>query len=212
MSIVIFSCSEEYDDSAIWAEINSIKSNIDKINQDLNVLHDVVTALQNNDYVTKVEQTGNGYTLFFSSGKNVSINNGEDGDTPLISIKKDTDGNSTDSIMNTGNKDNSDKLLFWSRVTGISSLLAFLCILAVTVALLSFMPQIGDMVSNFEEISMELKDMSTEITRVLRSLNEQGLSEIYGTLDNIQKIDIEKLNESIDSLHRIIEPFASLFS
>ena len=92
MSIVIFSCSEEYDDSAIWAEINSIKSNIDKINQDLNVLHDVVTALQNNDYVTKVEQTGNGYTLFFSSGKNVSITNGEDGDTPLISIKKDTDG------------------------------------------------------------------------------------------------------------------------
>ena len=125
--------------------------------------------------------------------------------------KKDTDGNSTDSIMNTGNKDNSDKLLFWSRVTGISSLLAFLCILAVTVSLLSFMPQIGDMVSNFEEISMELKDMSTEITKVLRSLNEQGLTEIYGTLDSIQKIDIEKLNGSIDSLYRIIEPLASLF-
>ena len=125
--------------------------------------------------------------------------------------KKDTDGNSTDSIMNTGNKDNSDKLLFWSRVTGISSLLAFLCILAVTVALLSFMPQIRDMVSNFEEISMELKDMSTEITKVLRSLNEQGLTEIYGTLDSIQKIDIEKLNGSIDSLYRIIEPLASLF-
>ena len=125
--------------------------------------------------------------------------------------KKDTDGKSTDSIINTGNKDNSDKLLFWSRVTGISSLLAFLCILAVTVALLSFMPQIGDMVSNFEEISMELKDMSTEITKVLRSLNEQGLTEIYGTLDSIQKIDIEKLNGSIDSLYRIIEPLASLF-
>ena len=112
-----------------------------------------------------------------------------------------------------GKKDeNAGKILFWTRVTGVSSLLAFLCILALTLSALSFMPKIGSLLTNFDEISAELKDMSTEITRVLRSLNEQGLSEIYGTLDNIQKIDIEKLNESIDSRHTNIEPFASLFS
>ena len=104
------------------------------------------------------------------------------------------------------------KQLFWSRVTGISSLLAFLCILAVTVSVLSFMPHVGELINNLDEISTELKDTSTEVTKVLRSLNEKGLEEIYGTLDSVQKIDIEKLNESIDSLHRIIEPLASLFS
>ena len=104
------------------------------------------------------------------------------------------------------------KQLFWSRVTGISSLLAFLCILAVAVSVLSFMPHVGELINNLDEISTELKDTSTEVTKVLRSLNEKGLEEIYGTLDSVQKIDIEKLNESIDSLHRIIEPLASLFS
>ena len=76
-----------------------------------------------------------------------------------------------------GKKDeDAGKILFWTRVTGVSSLLAFLCILALTLSALSFMPKIGSLLSNFDEISAELKDMSTEITRVLRSLNEQGRS------------------------------------
>lgn len=103
------------------------------------------------------------------------------------------------------------KLLFWSRVTGISALAAALCLMAVAFALISFTPQVRELLAGFEEISAELKDMSTEITRVLRSLNEQGLSEIYGTLDSIQQIDIQRLNDSIDSLYRIIDPLASLF-
>ena len=103
------------------------------------------------------------------------------------------------------------KQLFWSRVTGISSVLGFLCILALTFAALSFIPAASEILHNFEEVSAELKDMSTEITKVLRSLNDQGLSEIYGTLDNIQKIDIQRLNDSNDSLYRIINPLAELF-
>ena len=107
--------------------------------------------------------------------------------------------------------DTEKKLLFWSRVTGISAMAAALCLMAVAFALISFAPQVRELLAGFEEISAELKDMSTEITRVLRSLNEQGLSEIYGTLDNIQQIDIQRLNDSIDSLYRIIDPLASLF-
>ena len=107
--------------------------------------------------------------------------------------------------------DTEKKLLFWSRVTGISAMAAALCLMAAAFALISFAPQVRELLAGFEEISAELKDMSTEITRVLRSLNEQGLSEIYGTLDNIQQIDIQRLNDSIDSLYRIIDPLASLF-
>ena len=107
--------------------------------------------------------------------------------------------------------DTEKKLLFWSRVTGISAMAAALCLMVAAFALISFSPQVRELLAGFEEISAELKDMSTEITRVLRSLNEQGLSEIYGTLDNIQQIDIQRLNDSIDSLYRIIDPLASLF-
>ncbi len=107
--------------------------------------------------------------------------------------------------------DTEKKLLFWSRVTGISAMAAALCLMVAAFALISFAPQVRELLAGFEEISAELKDMSTEITRVLRSLNEQGLSEIYGTLDNIQQIDIQRLNDSIDSLYRIIDPLASLF-
>ena len=107
--------------------------------------------------------------------------------------------------------DTEKKLLFWSRVTGISAMAAALCLMVASFALISFAPQVRELLAGFEEISAELKDMSTEITRVLRSLNEQGLSEIYGTLDNIQQIDIQRLNDSIDSLYRIIDPLASLF-
>lgn len=107
--------------------------------------------------------------------------------------------------------DTEKKLLFWSRVTGISALAAAICIMAAAFALIAIAPQISALLAGFEEISAELRDMSTEITRVLRSLNEQGLSEIYGTLDSIQQIDIQRLNDSIDSLYRIIDPLASLF-
>lgn len=89
---LFFSCAEKYDDTAIWEEINNIKLNLDKTNQDLKALHEVVSALENNDYVSKVEENENGYTLFFSSGKSVEISNGIDGETPLISVKQDDDG------------------------------------------------------------------------------------------------------------------------
>lgn len=104
-----------------------------------------------------------------------------------------------------------EKKLFWLRVTGISSLLILACMLAITISLLSFQPRIRSLLINLDEITMELNETSREVTKTMRSLNEQGLSEVYETLDNIQKIDIDRLNESIDSLYRIITPLSRLF-
>ena len=84
-------CTSEYDDSAVWKEINSINERIeylDKLCSDLNndivALQTVITALQNNDYVTSVSpiiQGGEtiGYTISFSKSGIVNIYNGEDG-------------------------------------------------------------------------------------------------------------------------------------
>ena len=103
------------------------------------------------------------------------------------------------------------KTLFWMRVTGVSSLIVLLCVLAVTFSLLRYQPRVNTILGNLEQISAELEEGSTELTRTLSSLNNEGLAKMYGTLDNIQKIDIEKLNQSIDSLYRVVDPLAKLF-
>ena len=60
----------------------------------------IVTALQNNDYITSVDPlTENGkvvgYTIKFAKSNPIVIYNGKDGadgNTPVIGVKKDTDG------------------------------------------------------------------------------------------------------------------------
>lgn len=103
------------------------------------------------------------------------------------------------------------KTLFWTRITGISSLIVLLCVLAVTTVLLRYQPRVNTILGNLEQISTELDAGSRELTRTLNSLNNEGLSKMYGTLENIQKIDINKLNQSIDSLYQVVDPLARLF-
>ncbi len=93
-----------YDDSEIWekvkeneARIAALEEQCRGLNQDLRTLSAIVTALQDNDYVTnvaEVKKDGNvvGYTISFSKSGAVTIYNGEDGHTPVIGIKLHTDG------------------------------------------------------------------------------------------------------------------------
>ena len=80
-----------YDDSEIWekvkeneARIAALEEQCRGLNQDLRTLSAIVTALQDNDYVTnvaEVKKDGNvvGYTISFSKSGAVTIYNGEDG-------------------------------------------------------------------------------------------------------------------------------------
>ena len=69
-------------------------------NTNLSALQTIVTALQNNDYITSVDPlTENGkvvgYTIKFAKSNPIVIYNGKDGadgNTPVIGVKKDTDG------------------------------------------------------------------------------------------------------------------------
>lgn len=94
----------KYDDSDIW---NAVRSNEVRIaaleeqcralNQDIQTLNTIVRALQDNDYVTgvvEVQKNGAvvGYTISFSKSGSVTIYNGEEGRTPVIGIKRHTDG------------------------------------------------------------------------------------------------------------------------
>ena len=93
-----------YDDSALWNEMEQIKDRVSDLeesvlqtNEEIEALQAIINALQNNLYITSVEQTADGYTIVFSDGTSANIMNGKDGvngtNAPLFSVKQDTDGN-----------------------------------------------------------------------------------------------------------------------
>ena len=89
---LVFGC-EKFDDSHLW----------DSINANISSLQVIVQALQTNDAIKSVTSlpNGEGYTIIFVSGKLINIYNGTNGVdgkdgingvTPVISVKKDSDG------------------------------------------------------------------------------------------------------------------------
>ena len=109
-TLVCAGCSDEYDDSALRNDLNDLENRVAKLeelckqmNTNISSLQTIVTALQNNVYVTgttPLMKDGKeiGYTITFSKGNPITIyhgkdgQDGEDGITPTISVKKDTDG------------------------------------------------------------------------------------------------------------------------
>lgn len=108
-------------------------------------------------------------------------------------------------------KSDSDKVLFWARVTGGCTVAIFACVLILTMTIMSYTPRINSILANLDEISVELEESSRDVSAIMKSMNEEGLGKMYETLDNIQRIDIDKLNDSIDSLYRIINPLSQIF-
>ncbi len=95
-------CSE-YDDTDLWNNVNDLKDRVaaletqlKRMNEDISSVKKIVDALQKNVYVAKVEQTDNGYIIYFTDNSTATIVNGSDGqpgkDAPVIGVKQDTDG------------------------------------------------------------------------------------------------------------------------
>lgn len=86
-----------------WSAFEALQRLCNETNTNLSALQTIVTALQNNDYITSVDPlTENGkvvgYTIKFTKSNPIVIYNGKDGadgvdgNTPVIGVKKDTDG------------------------------------------------------------------------------------------------------------------------
>lgn len=106
--VALTSC--KYDDDDLWNSVHGLENRVAKLeelckqmNINISSLQTIVTALQNNVYVTgttPLMKDGKeiGYTITFSKGNPITIyhgkdgQDGEDGITPTISVKKDTDG------------------------------------------------------------------------------------------------------------------------
>lgn len=95
------SCGDDYDDSELRGGIENLEGRITaleewqkSVNTDIRSLQNLVAALENKDYVTAVTplEDGTGYVISFLKSGNVTIKHGEDGTTPVISVKQDSDG------------------------------------------------------------------------------------------------------------------------
>ncbi|WP_302959107.1 PL29 family lyase N-terminal domain-containing protein [Alistipes finegoldii] len=108
--VVVALTSCKYDDDDLWNSVHGLENRVAKLeelckqmNTNISSLQTIVTALQNNVYVTgttPLMKDGKeiGYTITFSKGNPITIyhgkdgQDGEDGTTPTIGVKKDTDG------------------------------------------------------------------------------------------------------------------------
>ena len=61
-------CAQEFDDSKIWEEIDSIKSRV-------SALETVTNAYKNNLFIKSVNQIDNGYIITFSDGSQATVVN-----------------------------------------------------------------------------------------------------------------------------------------
>lgn len=114
----------------------------------------------------------------------------------------------------------------YARLQSILAVLAALCFIGLVVVAGSIVPELMDFASeaesllgqaevvltNLEDVTNELAQV--EFTKMIDDVNglvtssQQGLE---GTLEKINSIDIESLNEAIDGLAKVVEPLAKFF-
>ena len=98
--LLLFSCSDKYDDSALRNDLSDLENRVAKLeelckqmNTNISSLQKIVDALQDNLSISRVEQISDGYIIHFSDGSTATIKNGKDSGTiPVIGVRKDTDG------------------------------------------------------------------------------------------------------------------------
>lgn len=94
-AIAVTGCkSYDGDIDDLNSRVSSLEQWRTEINSDITELTSIVNALKTKDYVTGVKalSDGTGYTITFQNSGSVTIKNGEKGATPVIGVKKDSDG------------------------------------------------------------------------------------------------------------------------
>ena len=113
-----------------------------------------------------------------------------------------------------------------ARLQSALAILAALCFVALVFVVSSVVPKLMDFTAEAEKllgqaevVLTNLEEVTTELTQVeftkmiddvdeLVSSSQQGLEQ---TLEKVNSIDIETLNEAIDGLARVVEPLTKFF-
>ncbi len=121
----------------------------------------------------------------------------------------------------------------YARLQSVLAILAALCFIALVFAVGSIMPQLMDFASqaqniaveaeaildqaevvltNLEQVTQELTEV--EFTKMINDVDELVISSQEGleeALEKVNSIDLEKLNDAIDGLAKVVEPLAKFF-
>ena len=82
ISVLLVSCSKDYDDSALWDSVNGLENRVAKLeelckqmNTNISSLQEIVKALKERESITNVStlSNGSGYSITFTSGKTITI-------------------------------------------------------------------------------------------------------------------------------------------
>lgn len=93
--LLICTVSCKYDDGEIWDKVNSlddrltaIEGQLNQLNSDIESVSTIANAVQNNVFVSKVEETSEGYRINFTDGKSITVGKGglADASTPIIGV------------------------------------------------------------------------------------------------------------------------------
>ena len=102
IAAILPSCSDDYDDTTLRGRVDDLEDRVEQLetlcrqlNSDISSLHTLVTALQQNDYVTGVVPVVSGgetvgYTITFTKSDPITIYHGKDGKnghTPVIGVE-----------------------------------------------------------------------------------------------------------------------------
>ncbi len=126
--LLVVGCSKEYDDSALVGRVDDLENRVQKLEQlcqqmntNISSLQTIVTALQNNDYVTGVTPiTENGktigYTITFAKAQSITIYHGKDGQNGADGKdgQDGTDGKDSNYVPTIGVKQDTDGIYYWT--------------------------------------------------------------------------------------------------
>ena len=102
--VICMSGCSKYDDSDLWNSVNDLDKRVKtleelckQMNSNITSIQTIINAGKDGDYITSITPLTEGgkeigYTITFSKSPSITIYHGQDGATPNISVRKDSDG------------------------------------------------------------------------------------------------------------------------
>ena len=115
------------------------------------------------------------------------------------------------------NMDNKEKRDFILKlIIAINSVLTFLIILIAVIVLVPktvrLMNSAQRTIDNMETVSEELNFLFLFVAvKMIEDNTSQAMSDVSGAMEQIEKLDVDTLNQSIQDLKESVEKFSNLF-
>ena len=77
---------------SLMSRVEALEKRCDEMNSNISSLRTLIEAVQAQKKITNVASTSTGYVITFSDKSSITLKHGEDGSTPTISVRQESDG------------------------------------------------------------------------------------------------------------------------